>query len=422
MAVSSRVVPVRDATAAPPCRPIFHMYDDDVAFILSPHGEQAVSWTQTLDFSGHARVASAAKVREKYPDHFTAVIEVATARAKASLKLRDCEDWVFTTEAVEQATPWRVARHRAERLAGRVVHDLTCSVGTELAELVRVSENVSGSDLDPVRVAMARANVPRASVEVSDALDPATIRAHSNAVFLADPARRASGRRISDPAELLPPLPDLLAALEGYGYAIKCAPGLDFDALEHTGEVEVTSLDGGVREACLWSTALSDGVRRRATVLHSGKHGATAWTETITDLDPQIDAAEPDAHAPADRFIVEPDGAIVRSGLVRHWAHRHGLRQLDPRIAHLTGAQIPAGYSGFEVLERSSLDVKKLRSRLRALDCGSLEILVRGVDKDPDVLRKKLAPKGSRPLALVVTRLADRGVAFICEARRHTTD
>ena len=44
------------------------------------------------------------------------------------------------------------------------------------------------------------------------------------------------------------------------------------------------------------------------------------------------------------------------------------------------------------MLERSSLDVKKLRSRLRSLDCGSLEILVRGVDKDPDVLRKKLAP------------------------------
>lgn len=396
------------------------MHDDDVAFILSPPGTQAVSWARALDFSGRARVASASKVRERYPDHFTAVIEVATARAKASLKLRDCEDWVVTTEAVEQATPWRVAQHRAERLAGRAIHDLTCSVGAELAELVRVSEKVSGSDLDPARVAMARANVPQASVEVADALDPATIGAHPDAVFLADPARRASGRRISDPAELLPPLPDLLAALDGRDFAIKCAPGLDFDSLEHTGEVEVTSLDGGVREACLWSPALSDGVRRRATILHSGKHGANAWTETITDLDPQIAAAEPDAHAAADRYIVEPDSAIVRSGLVRHWAHRHGLRQLDPRIAHLTGPQIPAGYSGFEVLERSSLDVKKLRSRLRSLDCGSLEILVRGVDKDPDVLRKKLAPKGSRPLALVVTRLADRGVAFICDARRHT--
>lgn len=396
------------------------MYDDDVAFILSPPGTQAVSWARTLDFSGRDRVASASKVRERYPDHFTAVIEVATARAKASLKLRDCEDWVVTTEAVEQATPWRVAQHRAERLAGRAIHDLTCSVGAELAELVRVSEKVSGSDLDPVRVAMARANVPQASVEVADALDAATIGAHPDAVFLADPARRASGRRISDPAELVPPLPDLLAALDGRDFAIKCAPGMDFDSLEHTGAVEVTSLDGGVREACLWSPALSDGVRRRATILHSGKHGANAWTETITDLDPQIAAAEPDAHAAADRYIVEPDGAIVRSGLVRHWAHRHGLRQLDPRIAHLTGPQIPAGYSGFDVLERSSLDVKKLRSRLRSLDCGSLEILVRGVDKDPDVLRKKLAPKGSRPLALVVTRLADRGVAFICDARRHT--
>ena len=396
------------------------MHDDDVAYILSPQGIDAVSWALTLDFSPRTRVASAAKVRERFPKHFSAVIEVATARAKAAGKLRDCDDWILTTESVEQATPWRVAQHRAERLAGRAVHDLTCSVGAELAELVRVSEKVSGSDLDPVRVAMASANVPDAHVTVADALDPETIAAHPDTVFIADPARRAAGKRLSDPSQLLPPLPGLLAALEGHEFAIKCAPGLDFDALEHAGEVEVTSLDGGVREACLWSPALSDGVRRRATVLHSGRSGDDPWSETITDLDPQIDAVPPDANAPADRYIVEPDGAIVRSGLVRHWAHRHGLRQLDPRIAHLTGPEIPAGYSGFEVLERSTLDVKKLRSRLRALDCGSLEILVRGVDKDPDILRKKLAPKGSRPLALVVTRLADRGVAFICDARRHT--
>lgn len=396
------------------------MRGDDVAFVLSEAGRNAVSWAQTLDFSPKSRVASASAVREKYPRHFAAVIDVATARAKAASKIRDSASWVLTAEAVEQATPWPVASRRAQRLAGRGVHDLTCSVGAELAELVRECASVRGSDLDPVRVEMARANVPQAAVSVADALDPETTRAPEGTVFIADPARRSGGRRIANPADLMPPLPDLLAAVAGHEYAIKCAPGLDFDAIEHDGEVEVTSLDGGVKEACLWSRGLSDGVLRRATVIHSGKSSGSTWTETITDLDPEADAAIADPDAEPDRYIVEPDGAIVRSGLVRHWAHRHGLHQLDPRIAHLTGPEIPAGYSGFEVIERCSLDIKKLRGRLRELDCGSLEILVRGVDKDPDQLRRKLAPKGSRPLSLVISRLGDRGVVFICDARRHS--
>ena len=52
---------------------------------------------------------------------------------------------------------------------------------------------------------------------------------------------------------------------------------------------------------------------------------------------------------------------------------------------------------------------------LAALDCGPLEILVRGLDVDPDRLRKKLKLRGSRPLSVVLTRIGRKGVAFICE-------
>ncbi len=56
-----------------------------------------------------------------------------------------------------------------------------------------------------------------------------------------------------------------------------------------------------------------------------------------------------------------------------------------------------------------------LRKALASYDCGSLEILVRGLDVDPDSLRKRLKLKGSRPLALVLTRIGRKGVGFVCE-------
>ena len=88
-------------------------------------------------------------------------------------------------------------------------------------------------------------------------------------------------------------------------------------------------------------------------------------------------------YAPAGRWIVDPDGAVVRAGLVRHYAARHGLWQLDPHIAYLSGDELPPGVRGFEVLEQLAFDERRLRQALGALDCGSLEILVRGVEWIP---------------------------------------
>jgi hypothetical protein len=115
---------------------------------------------------------------------------------------------------------------------------------------------------------------------------------------------------------------------------------------------------------------------------------------------------------------VDPDGAIVRAGLVRHYAARHGLWQLDPDIAYLSGDHVPAGVRGFEVLDELPLREKVLRQALSQHDCGQLEILVRGVDVDPDALRRRLRPAGHTSISLVITRIGsgagERTSAFLC--------
>ncbi len=270
-------------------------------------------------------------------------------RRKATAKFDDPSHWLFTGDALQQATAQRVAEHRARRLAGTTVHDVTCSVGTELAALRNSARCVVGSDTDPVRLAMAGHNVGGVALCRADALRPVT----RDTVVVADPARRSSGRRRFDPADYIPPLDRLLDVYRGRDLVVKCAPGIDFDELERLGfegEIEVTSLHGSVREACLWSPALAEsGVRRRATMLDGA--------EQVTD-------AEPDdcAVAPVGRWIVDPDGAVVRAGLVRHYAARHGLWQLDKDIAYLTGDRLPDGVRGFEVLDEIYLQREEIAS------------------------------------------------------------
>ncbi|WP_127782647.1 class I SAM-dependent methyltransferase [Rhodococcus sp. X156] len=384
----------------------------DVRFLRSAEGSDVLARCADLPLTTASRLADVAAVRAVAGDHAPAVLETLLLRRRAVAKLTEAQHWLFTDDALQQATPTLVARHRAQRLAGRDVHDVTCSVGAELAELTGVAGRVLGSDLDPVRLAMAAHNVAGVALARADALAPVS----RDTVVLADPGRRDTRGRRHDPAALQPPLPALLEVYRGRDLAVKCAPGLDVDLLDWAGEVELVSLDGGVREACLYSAGLSSPghqgpVHRRATVLSSRD---AAWT--ITDAEPDDTDVRP-----VGEWIVEPDGAVVRAGLVRHYGARHGLGQLDSHIAYLTGDVPPPGVRAFRVLEELAYSEKALRQALRRRGASSVEILVRGLDVDPAVLRPrlKLAGRSGGPaLSVVLARIGDAHRAYVCTAHR----
>lgn len=390
---------------------------DDVSYLRSESGAAALAAVAELELTDATRIADVAAARARFGDRAPVLVETTLLRRRAAVKLgglSGVSDWLFTDEALQQATAAPVALHRANRLAGAgPVHDATCSIGTELAALHGSGLRAVGSDIDPVRLAMARHNLGAAAgLCRADALHPVT----RDAVVVVDPARRHGGRRRLRLDDHRPGLGQLIDAYRGRDLVVKCAPGIDFDEVRRLGfdgEIEVTSYRGSVREACLWSAGLArPGVRRRASVLDGASGG-----EQITDAEPDDCPARS-----AGRWIVDPDGAVVRAGLVRHYGARHGLWQLDPDIAYLSGDRLPPGVRGFEVLEQLAFDERRLRQALSALDCGALEILVRGVRVDPDALRRRLRPGGGRPLAVVIARIgagpAGRATAFVCRPSR----
>jgi hypothetical protein len=169
--------------------------------------------------------------------------------------------------------------------------------------------------------------------------------------------------------------------------------------------VELVSLDGRVREAALWSAGLAT-TARRATVLATH---APAWT--VTD-----DEDDTCPVAPVGEWIVDPDGAVVRAGLVRQWGARHGLWRLEEHIAYLSGDARPPGVRAFRVLEHGRYSEKALRRTLAARGVGRVEILVRGLDVDPNTLRPRLRLRGDQEATVVLARLATGPEAFVCEA------
>ena len=388
-------------------------------------GSPLINDATTYQLTKKSLVQDLSHLRKAHGEHARALVELVQARRAGKLP----ESWLMDSESVQQATPPVVAAWRAEVLKAAGVEaavDVTCSIGTELHALANAGLRALGGDLDHQRLRMARFNVPEVPVARMDALRPAfvddltsgTLKSGMprSGVVVADPARRNSSGRIARLEDLQPPLPDLMDCYDNL--VVKCAPGIDYS--EFDGHVEVVSVDGGVKETCLYSPAIL-GRGRRAVVM-----GASSVKETVTSDEPETDRV-----GGAGRYIVDPDGAIVRAGLVRQYAARHGLWQLDPHIAYLTGDELPAGVRGFEVIE--VVPLKKARPALVTLGAKSVEILVRGVDVDPDELRKKWklkkggaggssAEAANSAYSVVVTRIGEGGaakaVAFICRARR----
>lgn len=377
----------------------------DVDYLTSARGTAAVAELAALPLTEQHRIADVRAARTLAGDHAGAALETAVLRRRSAAKLPHAAGWLFTDEALQQASPGPVAAHRATRLSGMDVHDVTCSIGADLVELAGTAARCLGSDVDDVRLAMARHNTGgRIPLLRADALRPVS----TDTVVFADPGRRdASGGRVWRAAALRPPLDELRAAYPGRPLVVKTAPGMNPAAAPWAAEVELVSLDGMVREACLWSEPLA-GARRRASVLRSDGTGYSL-TDGEPDECPVREAGE---------WLIDPDGAVVRAGLVRHYAARHGLAQLDRRIAYLTGDVPPAGQRAFRVLARCRYAEKPLRALLREHDVGSLEILVRGVDVAPEVLRRRLKPAGTRSASLIVTRIGSQATTFLCEPNR----
>ena len=351
------------------------------------------------------------------PGLAAAAMTQAVLRGRGRLKFgADADRMWFTSDGLEQATRTPVAAHRAARVAhwltavgtgspGSVL-DAGCGIGGDLVAFARTGAVAAGVDTDPLRVAVAGANLRAlylpGAVLVADAT---TMDLSGPDVVFADPARRTARGRTFDPDAYLPPWSWLEGLLTRPSCA-KVAPGIPHERVPAGVEAEWVSLDGEVKEASLWSPQLAV-ASRRATVVRG------AGLATVTEAD---DPGRVEVRPPGG-FLLEPDGAVVRAGLVTAVAGRTGGWLLDDHIAYVSSDEAPTGVAplarGYEVLEALPYQEKQLRAALRARGIGRLTIKKRGVAVVPERLRARLALRGDGEATLVLTRVAGKGTALL---------
>lgn len=360
----------------------------------------------------------AALRRRVTPERARAALEVALARRRARTKFPQAERLYFTREALEQASAWPVAAHRAARLApyGQIA-DLCCGAGADALAMAAAGAAVTAVDRDPLRLALCRANAEAlglaarvTTLERDLLVEPPPLAA----ALFCDPGRRAGDRRRYSVAAYEPPLAHVLAwAASTPALGVKLGPGVDRAELPAGGELEFVSLDGELKEAALWRGPLATTVRR-ATALRKGADGQVQ-THTLASDSPVSSASS--FVLPPSSFLYEPDPAVIRAGLVAELAARLGAAQLDQEIAYLSGPELVTTpfARAWPVLAWLPFGLKGLRARLRELGAGEVTVKKRGSPLDTDALARQLRGAGERPIVVVLTHVAGRPAALICD-------
>ena len=388
-----------------------------ISALLTPDGWALLESLPEYD----EREAMALGERLREQGHDPGLVAAALTQARLRVAARSkfgpfADAMLFTPEGLEQATRLPVAARHAQRFASAGitrVADLGAGIGADSMALAGLDREVLAVERDEVTAAVATVNLrhwPECVVRCEDAT-----RTDLTGIAGAycDPARRnASGKRLLDPRAGSPPLSfvlDLAGRMPAVG--MKTAPGLPHHLVPAGAEAQWVSVGGSVLEAGLWFGALArDGIRRSALVID----GDGAATEVS-------DAGMPDpATGPPGQYLYEPDGAVIRAGLVGQVVAATEGRLVDPTIAYVTSDRLvrtPLA-TGYAIEAVFGFQLKALRSWLRDRGVGVLTIKKRGTAVEVDQLRRQLRLTGDNEATIVLTRLAGRQSVLVVRPLR----
>ncbi len=387
---------------------------DQYRWLLSDAGMAALDRIRELRERGESTLRISERLRgEIDPDLVALALTQHELRDRAAAKFTDADRLFFTREGLEQATSDVIATHRARRFAGITsVVDLCCGIGGDLMALAQVDgiTHLSGVDLDPVHLLLAGTNVDVVAPGRSPDLICADVRevdlSPYEGVFI-DPARRdVRGRLGGITSE--PPLEWALALARTIPpVGIKTAPGIPHELVPDGWELETIALGPDIKEAVLWSPALA--ARTRTASVISGRE--------IHQLGSVPGDPVPVREPMPGAWLLDPNPSVTRAGLVEDLARSIDAAKVDEEIAFLVADRpVETPFARvLPIIDALPWHEKRLKARLRELDAGPVDIRRRGLPGDVDRLTKRLRGKGSRRLAIAMTRVRNAPWAIICD-------
>lgn len=389
----------------------------DIAWLTSPVGLSITS--KAAEFSDS--FSAVTKLRQLHPDVKPELIGQAISQANLKLKAGPGipNNFLLTDDGLQQATRSTVASFRAEYILNRFsqqqIVDLTCGLGFDAYFLAKAGHKVMCIEKDPDIAALAANNLKDLNIEVicADA-NTVSIPEGTQIVFI-DPARRnANGprnlfgqsKRILNPDDWSPSWDFVKQLGNTYRVITKVAPGIKDESIGDWDAYWI-SADGDLVEAML----VSGGTGIRSAVFINGDQIKT------------VEGGQKTLVKPLGKYLIVPNSALIRASALNYLADKYDAGLVNQHIAWLTCESLREDLDRstaqfFEINMVEKFNEKSLAKSIDSLAAGSLTVMTRGVDVDPDLLRKKILKnsiKGGPEVVVAIYRDDSGTIALICQ-------
>ncbi len=316
-------------------------------------------------------------------------------------KISISKELLFTEQGVQQASSWNLALYHAKKFkAFNKIADLCCGIGIDLINIAKGKEQVYAVDLNEDTLKLAEYNcrtqkLDNINYELSKAEE---FSQPVDAIFI-DPDRRPRRSRKIAPEEYSPPFSKIMDLRKiSTNIAVKLSPALDYNRLNLPidSTLEFVSENGTLKEILLCMGELASKNCERKAVLLPSKL-------TLQNSNIKIEVTD------IQKYLFEPDAAIIRGGLVQEMGNKIDYNLIDPKLALLTGSQIVQSDHGkiYEVKQTIKYDLKKVRKYVRENKIGELVIKTRGFPESVEKFRNKIKLKGHNSVVMFILRKDD---------------
>lgn len=320
------------------------------------------------------------------------------------------EKMYFEEKALEQATAWPLALHRAQKLQAIApegpILDLGCGMGCDALAIAHYRP-VIAIDLEQSRLDILQANAKNLALPYhvqTLQLDYIKNKLPQASAAFSDPARRIDSKRIYKVEETFPPLKKVvgLARFLNIPTAIKLAPSFDKTLLEDLpgASLEFVGLNKQCREAVLWLNCFAEPSLQASIYLKDG-----TWHQESLPLGQDSTVAVGDLHEGQYLYEIEP--VLLRAGLLHKYADKLQAHLFDEQTSWLISDNLveePLA-DAFLISEIHKFSLKTLQKRIKDLNIGILEIKKRNSAIEPEIIRQKIRTCPTKnELTVFVTR------------------
>ena len=349
------------------------------------------------------------------------------ARQKARAKLpawADNPELIFPPAlSVEQASSARTAAFKAGLVGGQRLADLTGGFGADTAAFAARVAQVDYVERDPALAAivgynLAQLGVNNVVVHAADALAFLNTTPHHYDWLYLDPARRdTAARKIFLLRDCEPDVVKLLPRLlrQADKILLKTSPMLDLEhavlGLGHVRRLWVVALDNEVKEV-LYELGPEPAVDPERYALNLRRDGS----QQEFRLNRAREARAIPRYAEAQRFLYEPNAAVLKAGAFRSIGTAFELLKLHPHSHLYTADVLRTDFPGrvFRVRAVEKADGAALKVHLGPE--ARAHVTTRNFpDTVADFRRRTGIREGGEVYLFATTDLRGRPVVLVCE-------